>query len=229
VLGQSVSINIPIYNNKETIQEVILECIRIVSSITNDWEINLVDDGSTDGSKMIIDKIGKANERIKIFHHVTNMGFGPTLKEIFTLGSKKWIFFISADGQFLPSDLIKMWKQTENYDYILGIREKRNDSFFRRVNSKIYNLIISIISKKRTKDVNSIVLFKRDILSKIQLKSNSAFVHAELYMKTIKNNFKMTEVKVFHKKRMHGRGGGGKLNVILKTAHDLVKYILGKI
>lgn len=229
MLEQSININIPIYNNKETIKKLISDCIEVVNSITNDWEIILIDDGSNDGSKEIINQIAKTNLKIKVFHHEKNLGFGPTLKEVFTLGTKKWIFFISADAQFLPSDLMQMWKYTPNYDYILGIREKRNDCFLRRISSKIYNLIISIISEKRVRDVNSIVLLKRDIINTIELKSNSAFVHAELYLKTKKNNFKITETKIFHKRREHGKGGGGRLDVILKTIYDLMKHILNKL
>ncbi|MCB0540869.1 MAG: hypothetical protein KDE33_25370, partial [Bacteroidetes bacterium] len=111
------------------------------------------------------------------------------------------------------------------YDLIIGKRNKRSDNLYRRLNSKMYNLVISLLARKKITDVNSIVLFKSEILKNLNLKSTSAFINAEFILKALEKNYKFIEVPIIHQSRKHGRGSGGKWSVIKKVIKDVIKYM----
>ena len=70
-------------------------------------------------------------------------------------------------------------------------------------------------------------IFKRKVLDNIEIKSESAFIDAEIIINTKRKKFKIKRYPVTHKPRVHGIAGGAKFNVILDTIKDLIKFRLG--
>ncbi|MFN3966792.1 MAG: glycosyltransferase family 2 protein [Endomicrobiia bacterium] len=225
----SISISIPVYNNEKTILDLIKESKNILSELTDDYEIVIINDGSSDGTKQIIEKIAIEDHNIKIYNHFRNEGFGKTIKEVFTLPTKDLIFFIPGDGQISPQELKKLYPYWSDYEYILGLRKKRRDTLLRKIYSFLYNCLISIIGATRVHDVNSVALLKKNALQNISLNSRSAFIHAEIYLKLLKNGYKIKEVEIEHKPRKIGKSGATKIKVIFFTIYDLFLYILGRL
>lgn len=109
-----------------------------------------------------------------------------------------------------------------NHDFVIGLRVKRNDPWRRKMQSLIYNTMLAWICKNRHKDVNSIKLFRRDILDKIELRSTTAFVDAELVIRAEKAGFKVVEIPIEHLPRTSQGASGGKISVILETFKELL-------
>jgi len=224
----SISISIPAYNDAETITQIINESIEVLSKLATDYEIVVINDGSNDSTGEILNNLAKNNKKIKIYHHQKNEGFGKTIKEVFTLPTKEWIFFIPGDAQISPQELNEFYSSSRNYDFILGWRKKRHDSYFRCLVSFVYNLIISLISFNRVHDVNSVAFFRKEIMNYIPMNSQSAFIHAEVYLKSLKKKFRIKEIKIRHNPRISGKSGAIKLKVIFPTIRDLFFYIFGE-
>lgn len=224
----SISISIPAYNDAKTIENVIFKSYEVVSKIVNDYEILVINDGSKDSTEKILLDI-KNIPSFKIYKHKFNKGFGETIKEVFCSAKKEWVFFIPGDGQISPDELKKFYPFNQNYDFIIGWRKNRQDSFLRTIYSWLYNFVISIIGFRCIHDVNSVVFFKRKIIDSIKLNSKSAFIHAELYLKLLKKNYKIKEIEVGHNKRIFGKSGAVKLKVIFSTIKDLILFIYGRL
>lgn len=222
----SIAISIPAYNDEKTILNLIIESKNVVSELVKDYEIVVINDGSQDSTGKILNDI--KNNNVKVYHHSENEGFGRTLKEIFTLPTKEWVFFIPGDGQISPQELKKFYFYSD-YDFILGWRKNRQDSYIRQLGSFVYNFIISLISLNRIHDVNSVAFFRREIMKNIAINSKSAFVHAEIYLKLLKNNYRIKETEILHNPRVSGKSGAVKLKVIFPTIKDLWLYILRKL
>jgi hypothetical protein len=109
------------------------------------------------------------------------------------------------------------------YDIVIGLRVKRNDPARRKLQSGVYNFVLRALYGIKHKDMNSIKLFKRKILNKIDLKSTTAFVDAELCIKAERAGFKIVELPVEHLPRLSQGASGGKISVILETFSDLIK------
>jgi glycosyltransferase involved in cell wall biosynthesis len=222
---KSITISIPVYNNAETIFGLIVESSKILSLLTNDYEIVVINDGSDDETMDVLQNI--KDDKVKVFTHNNNEGFGRTLKEVFTIPTKEWIFFIPGDGQISPKEIFKLKKYTNDYDLILGLRNNRQDGLLRKSISFLYNCLVSLVGFKLVRDVNSVVLCNKKVFEDIEIRSNSAFVHAEIFLKVVKRGFKICEVKIDHMKRKFGKSGAMKIKVIIYTIIDFVKYIMG--
>lgn len=225
----TLTVSIPAYNDGKSLQ-VILEDIDKLRKDFSDtkFKVLIIDDGSSDNTLRAAMDYKQENEDVEVVAHEHNLGFGPTFKEAFNLPDTEWIFFLPADNQFPVDNFRKMRMYMKSYDLILGKRKIRKDNLWRRTISSVYNRIISMILGKRIHDVNSTVLFKREINEKVILKSLSAFVNAEFVMKAARQGYRIAETDIDHAVRMHGCGSGGKLRVILPVISDILKYMLTK-
>ncbi|MCO5233304.1 MAG: glycosyltransferase family 2 protein [Chitinophagales bacterium] len=185
----------------------------------------LIDDGSQDDTASVIQKLSQKYPRIQCVIHESNMGFGYTIREAITTPKTGYVLYLSGDNQFRSDSVKKLldFVHTDS-DYVIAIRNRRSDNFYRRFVSKTYNTLISIAAKMRVKDVNSIFLVKRNTLEKISLNSSSAFIHAEIFLKLKQMNTKCEELSITHYPRVFGKGSGGKFSVIFPTFIDLLKY-----
>ena len=219
----SITISIPAFNEEKNIEEVIKNSVEVLSGLTRDYEIVVINDGSTDNTKSVIETLAKNIPQLKTFSHERNLGIAETLKKVFLYPTKEWVFFIPGDGQIAPKEIHKLIPYTESFDYIIGRRVKRNDGFIRLLNAWIYNMVISIVAFKRVTDIDSVVFFKHSFLNEARFYANSAFIHAELFIKARKNGARSVEVEIEHLPRKFGKSTGSNPLVILKAALDLLK------
>jgi glycosyltransferase involved in cell wall biosynthesis len=224
-----LTFSIPAYNEEDNIRGLVEECIKVANSLKISFEILIIDDGSTDQTLNYAKALASDNQLINIQRHMINQGFGITIKEIFMLPKSEWIFFISGDNQFPAINLETMITYTSNYDFILGYRTSRSDNFYRKFLSACYNLWISLLGNQRIHDVSSIALVKATVIQNLNLKSESAFIHSELYLKAKKNGARIIEVPILHNERTFGEASGGKFKIILSTIFDSFKYLFGKL
>lgn len=220
-----ISISIAAYNDEPTIGPLIDESIQILSQVTQDYEIFVIDDGSRDATLSVTQQKARLYPQVHIHEHKQNLGFGTTIKEIYTLPSGKWIFFIPGDGQIPPAELLKLYPHREQFEFILGYRRHRNDHWFRKFNSRCYNLLVSWLAGFRIHDVNSVGLLKKHILSGVEFKSTSAFIHAEILLAVHQRNGRIREIDIDHNSRNYGRASGARIKIIFNTFLDMVKYI----
>lgn len=220
----SLSISIPAYNEKETLSQVVRESLDVAKNITAQFEILIIDDGSTDGTSALVDCLALEDSRIRVIHHSRNLGFGETLKEVYLLPQKEWIFFVPGDGQIAPRELFKLLPATAEFDMIIGRRKSRQDSWQRKLQAGIYNLLISLFLGQRVRDVDSVFLLRRKALEGIEIKGHSVFIHAEVCLKVKKNGFKITEVDIGHRPRQKGKASGSSPKVIAQTIFDFIRY-----
>jgi glycosyltransferase involved in cell wall biosynthesis len=224
----SITISIPAYNDKDSLVELLDEIKSLNLHEKFSVQILIIDDGSTDGTTNSIKDYKIEDIPIQIIRNEINRGYGDSFKKAFVLPTTEWVFFISGDYQFPAKNLLIMHNLASDNDLIIGVRSKRNDNLYRKINSKIYNCIISFIAQKKLNDVNSIILFKCGILDTIDLISTSAFINAEFILKALKKKYKLTEVPIEHQNRKHGIGLGGKWRVIKLVIVDLIKFVLNK-
>ena len=222
-----VTFSIPVYNDEQTIENLVAECISVGNELNLDYQILIVEDGSSDGTADIVRSLEERHPFLRAIYHEVNMSFGPAYKEVFTLPDTEWICFLSGDHQFHAGDVLgSTIPFIDRYDYIIGRRTKRADNILRKLISTGYNLCVSMISRRRVHDVNSALLFRRAVSEHSSLEGNSAFVQAELYIMAQKGGYRITEVPITHRPRLHGKAGGNSYDVILRTFIDLIRHSL---
>ncbi len=219
----SLSLVIPAYNDEQTIGRLLSDASRLLPSICDSFEIVVCNDGSSDGTLQVIKDMAAEDSNIHLINHPTNKGFGATIRELYLAGRNDYIFSLPGDYQYAPKELLTMVKGLVENDFVIGWRVNRNDPPRRKMQSMVYNFMLRAFYGNRNKDVNSIKLFRRDILDNIELRSESPFVDAELCIRAAKAGYKVVEIPIEHLPRMTQGASGGKLSVILDTFSDLIK------
>lgn len=218
-----ISVVIPAYNDETTIAKLVQDTDCLLNEIANDYEIVVINDGSKDNTWNVLQELTKKFKNLRLVNHEQNQGYGKTIKELYHAGNKSLVFSLPGDYQFAPKELLTMAQGLSTHDLIIGHRVKRNDPPRRKLQSHIYNLMLRIFYGCSYKDVNSIKLFRREILDNINLQSDSPFVDAELCIRSLRAGYKVIEIPIDHLPRLSQGASGGKFSVIWDTFSDLVK------
>lgn len=201
---------------------------KVLQDLVSEWELIVVNDGSTDGSLKIIEELARSEKRIKVVTHKENEGYGASIASGLYESKYPWISFIDSDGQFNfaeITDFIKKQKET-NADLVIGFYKKRRVSVFKKITSKLWELTVFILFGLKVRDIDcGFKLISKEVIDKIpHLESQrGAFISSELLIKAMRAGFNIVEIPVTHYPRLKGTGTGRNLNVIIKSFMDLFR------
>lgn len=220
----ALSVFFPCYNEAENIEPLVRKTRDVLDELVGDWEIIIVDDGSADETGRIADRLGTEDGRIRAVHHEQNRGYGAALRSGFAAATKPYVFYTDGDGQFDVTELDKLLERIDQADIISGYRRNRRDGPVRRVNAACWGLLVQRLLGFRCRDVDSAFkLYKREIFDKINLKSNSALIDAEILARATRAGYTIQTLPVTHLPRIAGVQTGAGLRVILQAFKELLK------
>jgi len=96
----SISVFFPCYNEQGNVTGIVEQTLVVLEELNADFEIIIVDDGSSDDTGKIADELAGGNDRVKVVHHRTNLGYGAALQSGFKAATKELVFYTDGDGQF---------------------------------------------------------------------------------------------------------------------------------
>lgn len=225
---QSISVFFPTYNEEGNIKNTVLKAVEVLDKKFKQWEIIIVNDGSTDRTKEIIEQLSKDNKNIRVISHKENRGYGASLQTGFYNAKYDWIVFTDSDGQFDFLEISKFIETQKNThaDLVIGYYKNRQVSKFKKITSKMWELAVMIFFDLHVKDIDcGFKLISKEVINKIpRLESErGAFISSEFLIKAKKQGFKMVEVAVTHFPRVEGKGTGRDIKVIIKSFVDLFR------
>ena len=218
---KSFSIVIPIFNESENIKKLIYEILDSLSDYQN-FEIILVDDGSTDNSKEIINNFIKNNFIILVKHN-NNLGQSKSILSGIKKAKYQTIVTLDGDGQNNPYDISKLLNIyfSNNFYLVGGIRTKRKDSIAKILSSKIANFVRSSILQDNCKDTGcSLKVFDKDIFLTFPFFDG---IHRFLPALFLGFGYKTHFLPVDHRKRLKGKSKYGNFGRLFKGIFDLIK------
>ncbi len=224
-----LSIIIPFYNEEENLGILTNQLIESLKKIQIDYEIILVDDGSTDNSKLKVSSLIKTSEdkaKIKTVFHKKKLGKGTALLTGFKESKGEIIVFMDADLQDDPSDLPNFIdKINQGYDLVNGWRKDRNDPLEKKIPSSIFNfLLLRSFLKSKFHDVNcGFKAMRRQVLNQISLYGDN---YRFLPILADRAGFRTTEIVVHHKPRIHGKSKYGSLRIFFGLFDTLTTYFV---
>ena len=105
-----LSVFFPAYNDAGTIASLVITAVQVAAALTPDFEVIVVNDGSTDDTPRILDELARVYpDRVRIVHHAANRGYGGVLRSGFSTASKDFIFYTDGDGQYDPAEMKVLW------------------------------------------------------------------------------------------------------------------------
>ncbi len=219
----ALSVFYPCYNEQDNIRRVVGEAMAVLPSVSDDFEVILVDDGSRDRTGAIIDELAAGDPRIRGLHHPVNRGYGAALQSGFRAATKELVFYTDGDGQFDIAELPRLLDLIDRFDIVSGCRGRRQDSPIRRLNAWLWGRLVTRLLGFRCRDVDSAFkLYRREIFDRIDMKSTGALIDAEILARGVRAGYTLAEVPVSHRPRVAGRQTGAKLSVILRAFKELM-------
>ena len=215
-----LSIIIPVYNEEDNLCNLNNEIINVLESCGKKYEIIYIDDGSSDGSIDILEKLCNSNECIRSIFFTRNFGQTAAISAGISEARGKIIIPMDADLQNDPNDIpLFLQKIDEGYDVVSGWRKYRKDPFFsKKLPSRIANWIISVVGGVRLHDYGcSMKAYKKDVIKNVQLYGE---MHRFIPLYAHHVGAKITEVAVHHRPRVAGKSKYG-LSRTSKVVLDL--------
>ena len=221
-----LSVFFPAYNDGGTIASLVISAVKVAGSLTPDFEVIVVNDGSSDDTPQILDELARLYpEHVRIVHHQKNRGYGGALITGFTTATKDFIFYTDGDGQYDPAEMTVLWQQmADDVDWVNGWKISRADPLHRIVIGRIYHHAVKLLFGLKVRDVDcDFRLMRRRIFDVVRLEKTSGVICLEMMKKFQDAGFRVAETPVHHYHRAHGHSQFFNFRRIFQTAIDVLK------
>ncbi len=218
----SVSAFFPAHNEADNIEALTEKIVQVLSENVSYFEVLIINDGSTDGTRELADKLAAKHPQVRAIHHEVNRGYGGAVKTGIASSQKDWIFFTDGDGQFDVSEIPLLLEHVHDHDAIVGFRMNRQDPSHRKLFAFCWGTLIRILFGFRVRDLDcAFKLFRRQYFDGRELKAEGAVISVEIFSILTSNNAKIKQVGVHHLPRMAGEQSGGSPKVVLRAFKEL--------
>ncbi len=218
----SISVFFPCYNEQDNVRRTTEGAIGVLEKLNADYELIIVDDGSSDTTGQIADAIASQNSRVKVVHHPANRGYGAALQSGFKAATKELVFYTDGDGQFDMNEMPVLLPLIKQYDIVSCYRLNRQDNLIRKINAWCWTKLVCLLFGLRIRDIDcAFKLYKREIFDNIKLVSSGALIDTEVLARAVCKGYTVTQKGVHHYPRVAGVQTGAKLKVILRAFKEL--------
>ena len=203
----SITAFFPCYNDAGTIPTMIIRAFQILHELTDDYEVIVINDGSTDDSGDILDELARHYPRLRVIHHPRPSGYGGVLRAGFAAATKDWVFYTDGDAQYDVRELILLREaMTDGVAMVNGYKIKRHDPFHRVLIGLAYQYAIKVAFGLAIRDVDcDFRLMRRSVLEGLTLESTTGTITVELVKKVQDTGLPIVEVPVHHWYRQYGQ------------------------
>jgi len=222
---KEISIVIPALDEAESLSVLCGEISEVMKNITNDYEIIIVNDGSSDKTEETVSNLyDNDKEHIIGICLKVNFGKATALKVGFGQARGKIIITMDADLQDDPKEIPRfIAKINEGYDLVSGWKQNRKDSFIKNNSSKFYNFTTSLFSKIKLHDFNcGFKAYRSEIAKELDLYGQ---LHRYIPVMIGNQGYKVTEIPIHHRKRKYGKSKYGPIR-FLNGFLDLLTVII---
>lgn len=203
-----LSLVIPLYNERDSLTELYGELKQTLGSLRCRYEIIFVNDGSTDGSTEVLQRLCEMDPQVRVLHLRRNFGKAAALAEGFKEVRGEIVFTLDADLQDDPKEIPNfLAKLAEGYDLVSGWKFHRLDPISKTLPSKLFNAVVSKTTGVKLHDFNcGFKAYRREVLDHVQVYGE---LHRYIPALAFGNGFRVTEMKVNHRARQFGKSKYG--------------------
>jgi glycosyltransferase involved in cell wall biosynthesis len=217
-MSEKLTIVLPAHNEAGNIESVVASLLAIRDKIGYDLAIVIVNDGSSDGTGHICQKLSDKHPSIRCITHSRNIGYGGAVISGLRASEGDFVAITDADGQFDVSDLIRLLVYIKSFDVVVGYRMHRADPLGRRMLGSVWSMIGRWCFKIPIRDLNcGLKVFRRSIIEGLPLRCLGPGINLEIMTQIVMAGIPIREVPCSHLPRTSGRQSGGSLRVIARA------------
>jgi glycosyltransferase involved in cell wall biosynthesis len=220
-----LSVFFPAYNDSGTIASLVIAALQAARSLTPDFEVIIVNDGSADATAEIADELARTYPEVRVVHHDRNRGYGGALRSGFAAATRELVFYTDGDAQYDPREMTVLWQAlSDEVDLVNGYKISRSDPLHRIVIGRIYHHTVRVLFGLQVRDVDcDFRMMRRAIFERVALEKNSGVICLEMMKKIQDAGFRITEVPVHHYHRAYGRSQFFNFRRLFRTGIDVLK------
>ncbi|MDE2028494.1 MAG: glycosyltransferase family 2 protein [Candidatus Omnitrophica bacterium] len=223
-----LSIVLPVFNEEDVIERTIREIEAYTLRFIGKAEIIAVNDGSTDGTAKVLDRLSRTLPNLKVVTHEQNRGYGGALYSGIKAVSSHWMLLMDPDGQFHIDSLNEIWPHRHDHEVLLGYRQKRGDNLYRVALGRLSNTILNSFLSRHINDLDcGFKIFKSDLIREVPLSSRGGAINFEIIHYLLRKfpSIKIYQYPVRHYPRETGKAKGGTPKKILRMAFEGLRIV----
>jgi glycosyltransferase involved in cell wall biosynthesis len=190
-----VSVVVPALNEQATLQHIVEWTISVLREITGDYEVVIVDDGSTDQTGQIADSLATQSSRIRVMHNPHPTGYGGALDTGFRAAAKELIGLITADEEFHPTDLPRFVEAIRDADIVTSVCPHRPMPLYRKFLSWAWRACMALILGERP-IIEGTFMIRRSIFNSLHMECRSGMYVMEMLIKARRQGFRMKVIAI---------------------------------
>ncbi|MFL5701161.1 MAG: glycosyltransferase [Ktedonobacteraceae bacterium] len=225
ITKHSLSVIMPAHNEEAAIAATVHSVVNTLKAWVPDFEVIVVNDGSKDRTRSIVEEIAASDQHVRLINHPVNQGYGAALVSGFEAITKDLVFFMDSDGQFDIADLERFFAFIDEYDAVLGYRIDRQDTWVRKFNAWGWKMLVRLVFGLRVGDIDcAFKLYPGKFFHEHRLETRGAMINAEILYKFTRAGYTYTQLGVRHLPRRGGRATGAKPAVIARAFREMFTY-----
>ena len=214
------SVILPAHNEAENLAQVVAEIDAALHPLGQRYEVIVIDDGSSDGTPHVLRELSCEHPQLRSLRFNRNYGQSAAVDAGFRAARGEILVLLDADGQNPPSEIPKLLAALHEADMVCGWRRVRHDSWIKIAFSKFANYVRRKILKEAIHDTGcSLKAFRRDAVERLKLYHG---MHRYLPALVQMEGWRVREIEVAHRARVHGRSHYGIFNRIIGPMVDLL-------
>jgi glycosyltransferase involved in cell wall biosynthesis len=221
-------------NEEESVASYIDRAGVLLASLTDDYELILIDDGSTDRTWEIVSECQRTRPWLRPVRNEVNRGGGFCTRRAVSLAQKDYLFWQTVDWAYDISGLMSSLHLLSRYDVLQGVRgnaitlaavfRNRSDSAYKGLVSYVNYWLIRLLFRLPLSDYQNVTVYPRRLIQGVVLETESSFTNPECLLKAWWEGATIKEIPVPFLKRQRGVGTGSKPRAIVAAIRDIVRW-----
>lgn len=222
MINGTVQAFVPAYNEEKTIATVIERTHEVLSRHCRDFEILVLDDGSTDSTGRISDEMAKRFSGVRVVHRANGGGWGNVVKYAFLNCRHDWIGIIDSDMQFDPYDLEKFMPWLNGHDVVISGRINRQDSWLRKFITWTDKFLLKLLFSVSFYDLHWVKFIRTSFIDKSKITGDSPFIETDILIRAKRRGARVKELWLPHHPRVHGTATGASFKNVYRSVREMM-------
>lgn len=231
-MDTNLSVIMPLYNEEDLVWHTVETNLLHLRASEISFEMILINDGSSDSTGQVIDRLANEHHEISVFHKPENGGFGSAVCKGIAEASGSWILCLPADCPLTALSIREFINAMGKADVIVAYRPERMGYSLRmRANSRIFHWLATRLFRIRIKDFNWVHMYRKGIFTEgpVPIRSKGLFMLTEMIVRAHRQGFTFFEICVDQPQRQAGSATASKWSAALDTAWEMLAFYLSNV
>jgi glycosyltransferase involved in cell wall biosynthesis len=230
VTRPKLNVVLPAHNEAENLARVVASLLAVEPEVNAELYVTIVNDGSADSTADIISELQQKHANVRSITHPANVGYGGAVISGLLSMECDFAAIMDADGQFDAKDLVRLFRQTDAFDVVVGYRSRRADPTGRKILGRLWTIAGRVLFRIARRDLNcGLKIFKNSIIRQLKLQCLGPGINMEIMSQIVTARIPIKEVACEHHARIAGKQSGASMSVVKRGLSELARIFMARL